>query len=425
MHKKIINTFGTRMLNAFVNLFIAIIISNKLGVEGKGEQGIILATITIVSLLTGIIGPASLTYHFPRYQKSVLIFSSYIWLLISSIGVLLAFLYSNIIQNQFIGHIVILSTILSTTSINLSILVANQKIKENNLVNNIQTLLTLLPIIMLFYTTSKPTINHYLISVYFGFSAGFIVSFVYAFKYYELKGLLIIGNWIKPLRSMISLGMFNQLAILSQMFSFRLSYYILDQLFGMDAVGVYSNGISIAESIWIISRSIALVQKSVIVNTINKAYSVQLTKTLLWINLIASGVCIIPLVLLPAEAYSFIFGQGFDEIVYIVRILAPGILFFSIVLIAGHYFSATGKHYFNSIASVSGLVVTIITSLILIPRWGIYGAGIASTISYFITAIITLLFFIKDAELRLKDLIPKYIEIKHIMQLLKTSVLKR
>ena len=44
----ILNTLGTRILNAIASLAIAILISNYLGAGGKGEQGLIIATISII-----------------------------------------------------------------------------------------------------------------------------------------------------------------------------------------------------------------------------------------------------------------------------------------------------------------------------------------------------------------------------------------
>ena len=56
MLKQIINTFFIRILTGVVNLVIAVIISNLLGAEGKGIQGLVITTISLIIVFTGIIG---------------------------------------------------------------------------------------------------------------------------------------------------------------------------------------------------------------------------------------------------------------------------------------------------------------------------------------------------------------------------------
>jgi O-antigen/teichoic acid export membrane protein len=51
---KILNTFGTRLLSAMLNLLITILISQFLGPEGKGEQGIIIATIAYILVFVNL-----------------------------------------------------------------------------------------------------------------------------------------------------------------------------------------------------------------------------------------------------------------------------------------------------------------------------------------------------------------------------------
>jgi O-antigen/teichoic acid export membrane protein len=63
------------------------------------------------------------------------------------------------------------------------------------------------------------------------------------------------------------------------------------------------------------------------------------------------------------------------------------------VLILGYYFSSTGKHYVNAIASLAGLAIALIMNFMLIPSMGSRGAGLASSFSYAVTALITLIFF--------------------------------
>ena len=67
MFKKILNTFGTKILAAALNFAIAIIISQTLGDTGKGTQALLLTTISFILIFSDIICGASIIYLAPRH----------------------------------------------------------------------------------------------------------------------------------------------------------------------------------------------------------------------------------------------------------------------------------------------------------------------------------------------------------------------
>lgn len=72
---------------------------------------------------------------------------------------------------------------------------------------------------------------------------------------------------VSVVSQMFRYGLQNQVAHITQLLSFRLSYYVLGEYKGLAAVGVFGNGISIAESIWLIAKSMSLVQYSWVANS--------------------------------------------------------------------------------------------------------------------------------------------------------------
>jgi O-antigen/teichoic acid export membrane protein len=139
-------------------------------------------------------------------------------------------------------------------------------------------------------------------------------------------------------------GIQNQVAHITQLLSFRLSYYILSDYQGVPAVGVFSNGISIAESIWIIAKSMAMVQYSWISNTSDRISSAKKTLQFVKLGLVFSLIILLPLLLIPVSAYVFIFGQGFAGIKPVIWTLVPGVLFYNVSILVGHYYSGTGRY---------------------------------------------------------------------------------
>ena len=398
MINKILNTFGARSLSAVINFMIAIVVSQYLGADGKGEQGIILATIAFVLVFSNLVGGATLVYLIPRYKFTLLLFPSYFW----SIGVsLIAYLVLwafKIVDQDYILHICLLSALNSFTNIHSTLLIGKEKIKASNLVSLMQPLIVILSLLISFLVLKNESISAYIYALYFAFGGSLLVSIIYMARTFGTMSFHPIVEYLQVTRELFRLGFMNQLAHITQMMSFRLSYYFLEIYHGDASVGIYSNGIQIMESIWLISKSISLVQYARIANTDDRKYSQDLSMKLLKAGFMISLFCIIPLVLVPESFYLFLFGQDFIGVKEVIWVLAPGVLIYNVSLILGHYFSGIGKYHVNTIASSIGLVVSIILFVTLIPQYVTLGAGISASISYAVTSFVVLIFFLREAK---------------------------
>jgi O-antigen/teichoic acid export membrane protein len=200
-----------------------------------------------------------------------------------------------------------------------------------------------------------------------------------------------------------------------------MSYYWLEQTYSSAEVGIYSNGTSLVESIWLISRSICLVQYARIANSADLEYSQKLTLQLNWASLIISFIGLLFMVILPSRFFIFLYGEGFGEVSSVIRALAPGVLFFNTALIIGHYFSGIGKYYVNTISSFAGLLFAVLFFRLLIPVYGITGAGWATTISHLITSLTVVWFFNRESKIKLKNSFPSMTDIKLIFSTLRVK----
>jgi len=411
---KILNTFGARALSAVINLLIAIILSQYLGPAGKGVQSLIITTITFVLVFANLVGGATLVYLVPRHAPSLLVLPSYIWTLLVSFVSYFVLLLFPIVEGPFIMHICILSALNSIVSINTSILIGKEKISTSNLINLVQPFILILSLLILFKIKNEAEITDYIYALYISFGISAIVSIGYYTKH---CGRIIIHS-LKEYRmiagEMVRFGILNQVAHITQMLSFRLSYYVLDHYHGEAAVGVYSNGISLAESIWLISKSISMVQYARISNLQDRPEAARLTVRLIKFSLVASLIILVPLMLLPSSFYVFIFGAGFSDTRMVIWTLAFGVLVYNFSILTGHYFSGTGRYQVNAMASSLGLVASVILYFTLIPRFSMAGAGWATSLSYFITTTILMFLFNKENKGWYRDLVPSKGDLKQI-----------
>jgi O-antigen/teichoic acid export membrane protein len=398
MIKHILSTFFTRFFVAASNLAIAILLSNYLGASGRGEQSLVITLISFIIIITGIIGTASISYLIPRYSFSVLIIPSYLWVFIVFTIGYVALPYLNLVPAGYNLDVCILSLLLSLVSINMAVLISHQRISAANFLNFLQALVIVVALIISFVLLKHKSIESYLLALYAGYGITLVVSFALIGPYFRGFHIDLGQLWGEAFKRLAVLGFYNQIAVFTQLLSFRLSYYILDSYFGRESVGVYANAVSIAESIWLIGRSIATVQHSRIVNSNDASASLKLTAKLNAINTAISVILILILACIPGSWYVFIFGHDFTNINRIIWSLGPGIVFFGIALILGYYFSSTGRHYVNAIASATGLIVTLVLGYAVIPVYKTYGAGFTASISYGVTALVVVAYYFREKK---------------------------
>ena len=130
MLKKILGTAGARLINALLGFSILIVNTNKLGTEGVGTIGLIILSITIILLLNNFVGGGALIYLIPRIDLFKLFIPSYIWAVFSAISGTYILKFLNLIPVEYTCHILLLSLIQSLSSINLTVLLGNEKIKQ-------------------------------------------------------------------------------------------------------------------------------------------------------------------------------------------------------------------------------------------------------------------------------------------------------
>ena len=386
-----------------INFLIAIVVSQYLGADGKGEQGIIIATIAFVLVFSNLVGGATLVYLIPRYKFSLLLLPSYLWSILISVIAFLILFFFNIVDQNFIFHICILSILNSFTNIHSTLLIGREKIKASNLISLMQPMIVILSLLFYFLVLKEETITAYIQALYLAFGGSLLISILYMGKVFGRISLHPISGYLKVMKELFRLGFMNQLAHITQMMSFRLSYYFLEQFHGEASVGIYSNGIQIMESIWLISKSISLVQYARIANTDDRDYSQGLSVKLLKAGFFISLICMLPLLILPEAFYLFIFGQDFVGVKEVIWVLAPGVLVYNFSIILGHYFSGIGKYHINTIASSIGLIVSIALFYALIPAYETLGAGMATSISYAVTSLVVLIFFLREAKPKARD----------------------
>ncbi|HEX8515907.1 MAG TPA: polysaccharide biosynthesis C-terminal domain-containing protein [Bacteroidia bacterium] len=409
MFKKIASTFIIKIIIAVINLAIVVVLSQAIGAAGKGEASLIITSIAMILLFCNMIGGSSLVYFVPRNNIFQLFLLSNAWSLLVCGLAYIVFNCFTLVSAELILPVILLSLINSFLSTNLTIILGKEMITVHNLLSLLQAVIGITVLWLMVRGMDRTNIGSYLISLYASMAGVLAASCFYIFRIIKddhagkERGLAL---------KLITYGSYSQAGHVMKFMSFRCTYYMLSGYSGEGMLGIFSNGVSLVESVFLISNSIATFLYPRVSNSADLNESKTLTARLTRVSILLCITALIPLLLLPASFYTWLFGSEFAGVRGVILILAPGILFYNIALVIGHYFSGTGKFSINTWANLTGLLTTVILALIIYPAFGMTEVGIISTISYFTTSAVVIWYFSKETGSSFLNLVPGSTDIK-------------
>jgi O-antigen/teichoic acid export membrane protein len=407
--RKILGTSGARVLHALSNLLLLWMATNKLGSEAWGLSGLILLDISLLLLLADMIGN-SLVYFSSRRSTFSLLALSYLWTSIVVLSSALIFyflhffprLYHILIPEGYGIHILLLVLMNGFHGFNMYILLGKEKIQAFNSLFIVQFSMMLLSMAGLIFflkiTDERAFVYALYISYFIPLIIGYRMIYIILKKEDETKQAATF-------KELFRFGSMTQLSSIAHMLNKRIGFYFLNLFSGLSALGVYNSGAQLSEGLRMIGQSIALVQISSLSNSDNRKYAKVLSLQLLKFSVLLTAAAIGVLLLIPSSVFEFIFGIGFGKIRIVIASLSPGVIALAANAIFSHYFSGTGRPVYNLYASLIGLSITLPAALMLIPAFGIIGAGATSSLAYISAVIYQWIIFKKDSNTHWKELL--------------------
>ena len=430
MIKKIFGTFGTRLLNALVGFVTLWFGTNFLGREAWGIGATVLVDVSLLLIAVELLSGSGLIYFTPRISFSSLFKLSHIWiflvtgtisLVLYALHALCPSIYYGFVPEGYGLHIVIMVFLYSFHNFNMNILLGKERVGTQNILFIIQFMTQLISMIMYIFIFDIRNANAFIYSLITGYFTVNIFGFICIIPYFkeryvkdsESKSLIRIA------KEMLNFGSMIQLSTLVTMINRRISYIVIKNVFGDAEVGVYTSGTQVSEATKLIGNSIALVQFSSISNMDDDEKAAAITITFLKLACILTAACMIVICLIPKSIFAWIFTEEFAEIKDVLISLSPGMIFLAADMIFSHYFSGINKPKYNLYGTLVGLAITIPSIAILIPMYGIIGAGISVSLTYFGTIFYQWIIFKKINKTKTKELIPTLNDFKTLVESIK------
>jgi len=417
MQLTVVKTFVSRFLILILSFGLVIFSTNMWGSEGKGTISIVIANAAIVSFFSSIFAGSSTSYFASKFKTEQILVYSYIWSVMMGILIPVIFSFADI-QAEYLIHLIGISVFSALLSVNINLFIGKQNIKLFNVYTILQQFVHIVFIGFFIYILQLKDVSVYFEAQICCLAFLFLMSFFQVIRKCKISDISFSK---KVFKSMFEYGWKTQLSAFVQFLNYRLSFYFLEHFEGIGSVGVFSIGITFSEAIWTITRSIAVVLYSDVVNSKSKEESMLKTKSSLKLSSILMVVFLLGIIIIPGSVYEMIFGRAFRGTKEIMLLLSPGIFAIAVSDMIGYYFSGIKELKILNIKSIVGLVITLVFSFLLIPKYGIFGACIVTTLSYSVSALLLFLKFYRSTEFRIQD----YLITKEDIRVAKEKLMKK
>ena len=421
MIKKIFGTFGTRILNAICNFITLWFGSHYLGDEAWGIGGIVLLDVSILLIGVEFLAGSGLIYFTPRKSYRTLFKISYIWSALIVAFYALLFYLCSFIPSSFAHHfakifgenaefipqgyhvmVLTLVFIYSLHNFNLTTLLGKERVGTNNILFIIQFMTQMCSMLFYIFVMDIRNADAFVFSLLTGYIVGYLSGLTQIWPYLKEKGNDSMRETIKE---MFKFGTIIQLSTLVSMLNRRLSFLIIKGFWGDAKVGVYNAANQVSEAPKMIGQSIAMVQFSKISNLTDNELAAKITVQLLKTAMVLTAICISVVCIIPTSVYSWLFTANFAEMRVVMIALAPGVVFMAANMVFCHYFSGVDLPKHNLYGALVGLAVTIPSLYLLIPPFGMVGAGISASLTYLATIVYQWIVFKRINKISAKELL--------------------
>jgi O-antigen/teichoic acid export membrane protein len=193
-------------------------------------------------------------------------------------------------------------------------------------------------------------------------------------------------------------GIKNWLQNLVGILNYRGYLLILGAISGAESVGFFSIGLLFAEAIRFFPESLGAVLLPRLVSMLPGDGPEQLTARACRLIVVCMATFGLGLIAISDWLVIAVFGNEFSSSVPATRILIAGAVLGTVYQILTRYFTSEHAQWYSITAGVGGLLVALISSMILVPKFHVLGAGAAYVLCSLTTCIVALWGFGKKSE---------------------------
>ena len=177
-------------------------------------------------------------------------------------------------------------------------------------------------------------------------------------------------------------GIKSYLQIVAGHLIYYIDVYIIAYFLELEAVAFYVVAVGIATLLWLIPNTLGVVLFPALSATDDQNNIHLLTALICRHTIFVTGSAAIVLSLLGKPMIQILYGSTYNASFLAMLLILPGILMMSVYKVIVRNFSSRNRQQVSVFAAVIALSLNILLNFYLIPKYGIEGAAVASTISY-------------------------------------------
>lgn len=392
-----IHTFGTSVATTSFSIAISIITARYLGPYGKGVISLLIL-IPIFVITFGRLGIGhSINYYASKVPKDQLISTSLVLsIIVGLVFSIIAVPGIYLLRNVFFKGITAPQILLACSLIPFAFLFEYlpclfqgfYEIKTRNMLIALGPLINLVLLVMLVIILKLNLWGAIIAYVAANIIAVF-VSLCFVLKELEIKK-------IRPdfglMKNLLRYGFQSHIGLIFKELNYRGDMLLVSYFLNPSAVGYYAIAVNIAEMLWKLPEAVGTVLLPKIAK-MDKEEALSFTPLVFRTILVPMAASCLGILLFGKYLILIAFGKDFLPSAPVLLLLLPGILAMAFWKIIANSLIGLGYAIKYSITSGVALVTMIVFDVILIPRIGLKGAAIASSISYLVaTAFIVFLY---------------------------------
>lgn len=396
--KSAIITLSSNVLVYFASIILSVITSRVLGTTGKGVIGLCNNIIALFLICIDLgIGSATI-YFIGKYKDKIneIVTLNIIITILEFIIMLIIYMIS--IQYKFVifeglDRVILLITLLTIPIISLknALIGVNLILDKIVLYNKLNIFFSFMNLILT--SIFVFSIKSVLAVVTVNLISNTIILFIILFVIFYREKIKISFNFNFIFKEIIKYGVKSQLANLAQLLTYRIDIFLINYFLNVSEVGIYSNSVSLAETMWQIPGTISTLLYSKVSNTKNRSEIVKITNKICRISLSFIIICSFFLAVISKYLILILYGNEFIKSATALVLLLPGICLLSVSKILSSSLSGMGLVGKNMLISIVTCIATVCLDLSLIPNNGINGAALASCIAYTFSTVVTVVIY--------------------------------
>jgi O-antigen/teichoic acid export membrane protein len=187
---------------------------------------------------------------------------------------------------------------------------------------------------------------------------------------------------------------------LAVLLNFRIDVFLIIFILGQSALGIYSVGLGIGELLWQLSRPIVTASFGRIARGTEEK-GAEATATAMRHSFALAVLAAILIFFLAPPVIPLVYGSAFAPAVMVTWLLLPGIVAYSIMGALSTFFSQQlGEPRLPLLFRLISIVICAVVTVLTLPRLGIAGGAIATSLSYLISFGLAATYFVRRTAIR-------------------------